>query len=143
MATLGFVVSEFNRPITAEMEELALEAAEAHEAEVGTVVTVPGSYDSPLAADRLAKRAEIDAVVVIGSIITGDTAHDRVIANAVTNQLSSISVERNTPITLGITGPDMSAAEAKERVDKGAVAVESALSLLESLPKDRVDESES
>ncbi len=37
----------------------------------------PGSYDTPLAADRLARRSDIDAVAVLGAIISGDTDHDR------------------------------------------------------------------
>ncbi len=133
MTTLGVVVAQFNRPITEAMEEAALEAASDAGATVAETIAVPGVYDAPLAADRLARREEIDAVVVLGSIITGDTNHDQVIADAAAGRLTDVSLERDTPVTLGVTGPGMSAAEARERVENAATAVESALDLVKTL----------
>jgi 6,7-dimethyl-8-ribityllumazine synthase len=134
MKTLGLVVAQFNRAVTEEMEASATEAAEEEGAEIGTTVPVPGVYDSPLAADRLARQEDIDAVCIIGAIVEGDTEHDRVIAEATARSCSAVSIDRDTPITLGVTGPGMSSAEARERVDKGQEAVEGTLSLLEELP---------
>ena len=102
-------------------------------AEVVETLEVPGAYDTPLAADRLARRDDIDAVAVLGAIVTGDTDHDRVIADAAARGLTDVSLERDTPVTFGVTGPGMSAAEADERIDKGAAAVESAIALVEEL----------
>ena len=134
MTTLGLVVAQFNRPITEQMEEAAREAAVDAGATVAETVRVPGAYDAPLAADRLARREGIDAVAVLGSIITGDTDHDQVIADATAGRLSDVSLERDTPVTLGVTGPGMSAAEARERVENAATAVEGAIDLVEELP---------
>ncbi len=134
MPTLGLVVARFNRSVTEEMEERAREAAADAGAAVAETVHVPGVYDAPLAADRLARRESIDAVAVVGAVVTGDTDHDRVIADSTATRLSDVSLERDTPVTLGVTGPGMSGAEARERVEKGAEAVESALDLLASLP---------
>jgi len=135
MVALGLVVAQFNkeRPVTHEMEDSALEAADEADAEVVETIEVPGAYDAPLAADRLARRDDIDAVVVLGAIITGDTDHDRVIADAAAQGLTDVSLNRDTPVALGIIGPGMSQAEAQERVDYGATAVESAISLAEEL----------
>ncbi|RQG97338.1 6,7-dimethyl-8-ribityllumazine synthase [Natrarchaeobius chitinivorans] len=134
MTTLGLVVAQFNRPITEQMEEAALEAANAAGAAVYDTVHVPGAYDAPLAADRLARLEEIDAVVVVGTVITGDTDHDQVISDATAQRLSDVSLERDTPVTLGVTGPGMSAAEARERVENAAKAVDGALDLVSELP---------
>ena len=134
MTTLGLVVAEFNRPITEQMEEAALAAAEDAGAEVYDVVSVPGVYDTPLAADRLARLDAVDAVAVVGTVITGDTNHDQVISDATAQRLSDVSLERDTPVTFGVTGPGMSAAEARERVEKAGKAVDAALALLEELP---------
>ncbi|MFP8956172.1 6,7-dimethyl-8-ribityllumazine synthase [Natrialbaceae archaeon A-CW3] len=134
MPTLGLVIAQFNRPITEQMEDVALEAAGAAGADVYDVVSVPGVYDAPLAADRLARLEAVDAVVVIGTVITGDTDHDQVITDAAAGRLADVSLERDTPVTLGVTGPGMSAAEARERVDNAAKAVDGALALLEALP---------
>jgi len=135
MVALGLVVAQFNkeRPLTREMAERGREAAAEAGAEIVETVEVPGSYDTPLAADRLARRNDVDAVAVLGAIVTGDTDHDQVIADAAAQGLTGVSLERDTPVTLGIIGPGMSQAEAEERIDYGATAVESAISLAEEL----------
>jgi 6,7-dimethyl-8-ribityllumazine synthase len=132
MVALGLVVSEFNRPITERMEESALRAARQADATVVETVHVHGTYDTPLPADRLARREDVEAVAVLGAIIEGDTDHDRVIGHAVAGSLTEISVNRDTPVTFGVTGPGMTAEEARERVDKGREAVESAIDLVEA-----------
>lgn len=135
MVTLGLVVAQFNkeRPITHEMEAAGRDAAAERGVEVADTIEVPGAYDSPLAADRLARRDDIDAVAVIGAIVTGDTGHDRVIADAAAQGLTDVSLNRDTPVAFGVTGPGMSQAEAEERIDKGASVVESAIDLAEEL----------
>jgi len=133
MVALGLVVAEFNRSVTAEMESEARDVIDEADAELCEIVHVPGAYDSPLAADRLARRDDVDAVAVIGAIVTGDTDHDQVIAQSTADQLTRVSLDRDTPVTLGVSGPGMSGAEARERVENGAKAVESALELVDSL----------
>ncbi|TKR28205.1 6,7-dimethyl-8-ribityllumazine synthase [Natronomonas salsuginis] len=135
MVALGLVVAQFNkeRPVTREMASRARDAAAEADAKIVETIEVPGSYDTPLAADRLARRDDIDAVAVLGAIITGDTDHDQVIADAAAAGLTDVSLNRDTPVTLGIIGPGMSQAEAEERVDHGASAVRSAISLAEEL----------
>ncbi len=138
MVRLGLVVAQFNkeRPITHEMADRAREAAADHDAEIVETLEVPGSYDTPLAADRLARRDDIDAVAVVGTIITGDTDHDQVIANAAAQGLTDVSLDRDTPVAFGITGPGMSQDEAVARIDYGATAVESAIELASELDND-------
>jgi 6,7-dimethyl-8-ribityllumazine synthase len=135
MVRLGLVVARFDKRgrVTEEMAERAREAAADRDAEVVETVEVPGSYDTPLAADRLARRDDVDAVAVLGAIVTGDTDHDHVIADAAAQALTDVSLERDTPVAFGVTGPGMSADEAAARVDYGATAVESAIDLAEEL----------
>jgi len=135
MVRLGLVVSQYNKdePITRRMAERAREAAVEGGAEVVETLSVPGSYDTPLAADRLARREDVDAVAVIGAVIAGDTDHDQVIADAAAGALTDVSLDRDTPVTLGITGPGMSQDEAAARVEYGAVAVESAIEMVREL----------
>ncbi len=143
MVTLGLVVARFNDSVTQPMAEAAREAAAERDATVAAEVAVPGAYDSPLAADRLARRDGIDAVAVVGAIVTGDTDHDRVIADATAAKLTDVSLERDTPVTFGVSGPGMSGAEARERVDKGAEAVHAAVDLAEALrPAEPLDHTE-
>jgi 6,7-dimethyl-8-ribityllumazine synthase len=134
MVTLGLVVAQFNASVTEPMTEAARSAAAEADAEVAELVEVPGAYDSPLAADRLARREDVDAVAVLGAIVTGDTDHDRVIADATAAALTRVSLDRDTPVTFGVSGPGMSGAEARERVGKGAEAVNAAVEMVRTLP---------
>ena len=133
MVTLGLVVAQFNERVTAPRAEAAREAAAERDAVIADELDVPGAYDSPLAADRLARRDGIDAVAVVGAIVTGDTEHDRVIADATAAKLTDVSLDRDTPVTFGVSGPGRSGAEARERIDKGADAVDAAIDLAEEL----------
>ncbi|ESS07172.1 MAG: 6,7-dimethyl-8-ribityllumazine synthase [uncultured archaeon A07HB70] len=126
---IGLVAAEYNASVTEPMRERARETATERGAEITTELTVPGSYDAPLAADRLARRDAVDAVAVVGAIVTGDTDHDQVIGTAVASKLADVSVSRDTPVTFGVSGPGMSGAEARERVDKGAEAVNAAVEM--------------
>jgi 6,7-dimethyl-8-ribityllumazine synthase len=137
MVRLGLVVAQFDKVGTVidGMTDHAREAADERGAELVATVEVPGTYDTPLAADRLARRDDVDAVTVLGAIVTGDTDHDQVIADAAAQGLTDVSLDRDTPVTFGVIGPDMSAAEARERVEYGALAVESAVDLAGELPE--------
>jgi 6,7-dimethyl-8-ribityllumazine synthase len=134
MVTLGLVVAQFNRAVTEEMEASAREAAAERDATVVESVPVPGVYDAPLAADRLARRGDVDAVAVVGAVVTGDTDHDQVIGRATAAALTDVSLDRDKPVVLGVSGPGMSGAEARERVGKGAEAVNAAVEMVEALP---------
>lgn len=134
MVRLGLVVATFegHASVIEEMESHAVAAAEERDVTV-EIVRVPGAYDAPLAADRLARRDDVDCVSAIGAIVSGDTDHDQVIARAAANGLTDVSLRRDTPVTLGIIGPGMSADEAAARTDKGAEAVRGAIELVEEL----------
>ncbi|GAB7095847.1 6,7-dimethyl-8-ribityllumazine synthase [Halolamina litorea] len=134
MTNLGLVVAQFNASVTEQMADAAADAAADRGVDLTETVDVPGAYDSPLAADRLARRDDIDAVAVVGAVVTGDTDHDQVISDATAQSLQSVGLDRDTPITFGISGPGQSGAEARERVEKGAAAVDAAVDLVEALP---------
>lgn len=136
MARLGFVVSEFNRDITYQMELLGKEHASFLGAEVASVVYVPGVYDMPLAVKKLLSRENIDAVVTIGCVIQGETAHDEIVAQQAARKLMDLSIEFDKPVTLGITGPRMSRPDAHKRVEYAKRAVEAAVKLLQRLGGD-------
>ena len=135
MVTLGLVLAQYDKhgALLEEMEASAREAASDRDADIVTTLRVPGAYDTPLAADRLARREDVDAVAVLGVIIEGDTDHDQVIAAAAAEGLTEVSLDRDTPVTLGIIGPGMSADEAAARTHKGGEAVTSAIDLVSEL----------
>lgn len=133
MVRLGLVVATFHGPIVEEMAASARSAAAAADAEIVATIEVPGAYDAVLPADRLARRDDIDAVAVLGAIVTGETGHDEVIGHALANQLQAVARARDTPVTLGVAGPGMDAEAAAERTDYGARAVDAAVELVAAL----------
>lgn len=130
---LGLVVAQFNASVTEEMAAAAQDVATERGVEIVETVEIPGVYDSPLAADRLARRSDIDAVTVVGAVVTGDTKHDEVVADAAAKKLSEVSLNRDTPVTYGVSGPGQSGPEARERIQKGGEAVDSAVDIVEEL----------
>lgn len=130
---LGFVVAEFNRDLTYQMELLGKEHATFLGAEVVDTILVPGVYDMPLAIKKLCRRDDIDAVVTIGAVIEGATKHDEIVVQHAARKITDLSLEFNKPVTLGIAGPGMTRMEAHQRVDYAKRAVEAAVKLLNRL----------
>ncbi len=130
---LGFVVAEFNRDITHQMEILAREHAAFLGADVVRTVLVPGVFDMPLAVKTLAMDESIDAIVTIGCVIEGATSHDEIVLQHASRKIADLALEYNKPISLGISGPRMSRLEAHERVDYAKRGVEAAVKLIERL----------
>ncbi|ATU08025.1 MULTISPECIES: 6,7-dimethyl-8-ribityllumazine synthase [Methanohalophilus] len=130
---LGFVVAEFNRDLTYQMELLGIEHAKFLGAEVTDTILVPGVYDMPLAIKKLCEKDDIDAVVTIGSVIEGATGHDDIVVQHASRKITDLSLEYNKPVTLGIAGPGMSRMEAHQRVDYAKRAVEAAVKLIRRL----------
>ncbi|MDD2666072.1 MAG: 6,7-dimethyl-8-ribityllumazine synthase [Methanocellales archaeon] len=130
---LGFVVSEFNRDITHQMELLGKEHAEFLGASVEKTIYVPGVYDMPLAIKKLAKNENIEAIVTLGSVIEGATEHDEVIMQHAVRKILDISVDFDKPVALGISGPGMTRLEAHERIDYAKRAVESAVKMIKRM----------
>lgn len=130
---LGFVVSEFNRDLTYQMEILGKEHAAFLGATVEKVVLVPGVFDMPLAVKKMAEDPGIDAVVTIGAVIQGATKHDEIVMQHATRKIADLALEYDKPITLGISGPGMSRPDAHERVDYAKRAVEAAVKMVKRM----------
>ena len=101
------------------MLETAVEHAGKLKAKVSFVVHVPGAFDMPLTVETLLKKRRVDAVVTLGAVIKGDTKHDEIVAENAARLIADLSLKYGKPISLGITGPGMSADQAEDR----AVAV--------------------
>lgn len=114
---LGFVVSEFNNDITSRMLERAKRHANSLGAYVNYVCYVPGTFDMPLMIENLLKRNDVDAVITLGAVIKGETKHDEIIANNASRLIADLSLKYGKPVTLGISGPDMSKLQAKDRIN--------------------------
>lgn len=130
---LGFVVSEFNRDLTSQMEILGREHAAFLGASVEKTLYVPGVFDMPLAVKKLIQDMDIDAVVTVGCVIQGATKHDEIVIQHASRKMADLALENNKPVTLGISGPGMSRLDAHERVDYAKRAVEAAVKMVRML----------
>lgn len=130
---IAFVVSEFNRDITERMQEKALETAGKEDARTRTI-SVPGVYDMPLAVKKLLMDKSVSAVVVLGAVVKGETAHDEIIAKDTARRLGELSLEFCKPVTLGIIGHEADWDAAEERAEGYAErATKAALQLVKLL----------
>ncbi len=106
--TFGITISRFNEFVTQKLLEGALDCLRRHGAEDEkiTIAWVPGSFEIPYAAQRLAKSKKFEAVICLGTVIKGQTPHFNYIANEVAKGISRISLETGVPTIFGVITAD-------------------------------------
>ncbi|NBE99520.1 6,7-dimethyl-8-ribityllumazine synthase [Nonomuraea sp. KC401] len=97
--TVGVVAASWHATITDQLVARAVQACDDSGA-VATVVRVPGSLEIPVVAQALARRC--DAVVALGAVIRGETAHFDYVCDSVTSGLTRISLDERTPVGNGV-----------------------------------------
>jgi 6,7-dimethyl-8-ribityllumazine synthase len=104
----ALVVSRFNDFITSRLLEGCLDALVRHGAEDQnlTVVKVPGSYEIPVLAKRLAQSKKYDAVIALGAVIRGSTPHFDYVAGEVSKGIAQVMLETGVPVAFGIITAD-------------------------------------
>jgi 6,7-dimethyl-8-ribityllumazine synthase len=139
---IGVVVSEFNREITFPMLGNAKKQAKKMDAIITYVCYVPGSYDMPVIVQELLKKKDVDAAVTLGAVIKGETNHDEIVAENAARLIADLSVKHSKPVALGITGPNMSFKQAKDRSEIVPIrAVISAVNMATRIKKIREENS--
>jgi 6,7-dimethyl-8-ribityllumazine synthase len=98
--TLGIVGSRWHSSLVDHMVERAQEAAKACGVDEVTTVRVAGSVELPVVAQALAKKC--DAVVALGVVIRGETAHFNYVCDAVTAGLTRVALDEQTPVGHGV-----------------------------------------
>ena len=114
---IAIIVSEFNSDITFQMLNKAKDQAQKIKADVRYICFAPGSFDMPLLIEELLKKNDVDAAVTLGAVIKGETSHDDIVAENAARLIADLSLKYGKPIGLGITGPDMTLEQAKDRID--------------------------
>lgn len=141
---IAVVVSRFNETIGKRLLDGALDCLLRHGApqEDVSVAWVPGAFELPSAAKRIASSGEVDAIVCLGVVIRGGTPHFDYVAGHAAHGIGQAALDTGVPITFGVLTTD-NAAQAEERAggkmgNKGfeaaAAAIEMA-NLFASLPK--------
>jgi len=101
---IGIVVSRFNQFITEKLLDGALDGFKSHGGDDKhvTVVRVPGAFEIPLIADRMAASGKYDALVCLGAVIRGDTPHFEYVSEAVTRGVGDAVRKHRIPIGFGV-----------------------------------------
>lgn len=103
-ARFGIVVSRYNESITSKLLEGAtqtLTAAGVSDDDID-VAWVPGAWEIPIVADRLAEIAEYRAIICLGAVIRGETSHDQHINRQVSLSLGELSIRERIPVLFGL-----------------------------------------
>jgi 6,7-dimethyl-8-ribityllumazine synthase len=138
----GIVVSRFNELITRRLLSGAMDALTRHGAaeEQIEVAWVPGSFELPLVAKRLAQSGRYDAVICLGAVIRGATPHFEFVASEAAKGIAKVALDAGLPVIYGIVTAD-TIEQAVERAgtkagNRGADAAQSIelANLMRSLP---------
>jgi 6,7-dimethyl-8-ribityllumazine synthase len=141
---IAIVVSRFNETICRRLLEGAVDCLRRHGVrdEVTMVTWVPGAFELPIAAKRLAGTGEVDAVVCLGTVIRGETPHFDYVAGAAATGILQAGLETGVPISFGVLTADTTEqAEARAGGKMGNKGFDAALAAVEmanlfaSLPK--------
>ena len=128
---VGVVVATFNSEVTGGLLTGALLYLHETGAETVKVVEVPGAFEIPLVAQRLAATGSVDAVVALGAVVRGDTDHYEHVAHRASEGLMRGTVDTGVPVTFGIltarSAEDALARSAQGPDNKGAEAAAAAL----------------
>jgi 6,7-dimethyl-8-ribityllumazine synthase len=139
--SFGIVASRFNDFVVKALLEGAIEAIRRHggDAETVDVVWVPGSYEIPLVARELALSGRYDAIICLGAVIRGATAHFDYVAGGAAGGISKVALETGLPVIFGVITTE-SIEQAIERAgtkmgNKGFEAAVSAMEMADVMAK--------
>lgn len=105
---VGIVVARFNEFITSKLLGGAMDGLLRHNVAEDDihVAWVPGAFEIPLVASKMAKSGKYDAVICLGAVIRGATSHYDYVCNEVSKGVASISVENDIPVMFGVLTTD-------------------------------------
>ena len=101
---IGIVAARFNEFITSKLVAGAQDALRRHNVseEDVDVAWVPGAFEIPLVASKMAKSGKYDAVICLGAVIRGSTSHYDYVCNEVSKGIATISLESGVPVLFGV-----------------------------------------
>src|SRR5512139_1108457 len=105
---VGIIASRFNDFITARLLDGALDGLTRHGAADADieVVRVPGSFEVPLAAQKMARSKKYDAIICLGAVIRGATPHFEYVSAEVSKGVAAVSMETGVPVIFGVLTTD-------------------------------------
>ncbi len=133
---IAIVAGRFNEIITNKLLGGAIDAFKRHGGDENNidVAWVPGSFEIPLVAKKMAESKKYDAVICLGAVIRGATAHFEMVANETTKGIAAASLQTGVPVIFGVLTTD-NIEQAVERAgskagNKGFEAVTTAIEMI-------------
>lgn len=137
---IGIVISKFNQDITDRLLKGALKALH----ETGflkknyKIVEVPGVFEIPFAAQRMADTKKIGGLITLGCVIKGETDHYRAVCDGVTYGIQKVSIENRIPVMFGVLmcsdkGQALARSRENPKYNKGYECVKGLLKMLGNL----------
>ena len=133
---IGIVAARFNEFITNKLVSGAVDALTRHGADEScmTLAWVPGAFEIPLIASKMAKSGKYDAIICLGAVIRGNTSHYDYVCSEVSKGIATVSLNSDLPVMFGVLTTD-SIEQAIERAgtkvgNKGFDCAESAIEMV-------------
>ncbi len=133
---IGIVASRFNEFIVSKLIEGALDGLLRHDVkeEDITLAWVPGAFELPLAAQKMAKSGKYDAVICLGAVIRGATSHYDLVCNESAKGIAQVGLQTGVPIMFGVvTTENIEQAIERAGTKAGNKGYDCALSALETV----------
>lgn len=131
---IGIVAARFNEFITSKLLAGALDGLKRHDVKEDDidVAWVPGAFEIPLIASKMAKSKKYDAVICLGAVIRGSTSHYDYVCNEVTKGIAQVSLANDIPVLFGVlTTENIEQAIERAGTKSGNKGFDSAISAIE------------
>ncbi len=105
---IGIVVARFNEFITSKLLDGALDGLKRHNVADDSIdiAWVPGAFEIPLIASKMAKSGKYDAVICLGAVIRGSTSHYDYVCSEVSKGIANVSLKNDIPVMFGVLTTD-------------------------------------
>ncbi len=133
---IGIITSEWNAEITSKLTGGAVDALLQHGVKTENILreSVPGSFELPLGAQWLLENNNLDAVICIGSVIRGETAHFEYVSNAVSQGIKDVALKTGKPVIFCVLTDDhIEQSRARSGGKHGNKGVEAAITALKMI----------
>jgi 6,7-dimethyl-8-ribityllumazine synthase len=131
---IGIVVGRFNEFISSKLLEGALDGLKRHEVDEEDIeiAWVPGSFEIPLTAKKLANSGKYDGVICLGAVIRGETPHFDYVSSEVSKGTAKVGLDSEVPVIFGVLTTDtIEQAISRAGTKSGNKGFEAALSMIE------------
>lgn len=115
MKRLAILTTLINPDTIAEMEAAATAEIQKQSAVLAMTQKTLGCLDMPIIAKHIFKRDDVDGLVVLGAVAKGDTQHDELVVNTMTQAIVQLSLQYNKPVGFGVIGPGATKDQFKDR----------------------------